>query len=378
MPFLGKQPAEGIHNVLLDAITTSATATYNLTKDSVAYTPVSAQSLMVSLNGVTQAPIAAYTVSGSTIVFASALTSNDVIDYIIGFEGPKVSPNIAEGSITTAMIADNAITSAKIGVDVIVAEDLAANSITVSEITDDAVTTAKIADDAITSALIADDAVVQAAIADDAVNEARLQISNAGSNGQFLSKQSGNTGGLTWADAGISGITSSADGTAMTIDSSERIVMPSQPMFYGSSISAVSGGSLHTESNAVYNIAGQTAGPMQAVSFGKIWVNVGSYWNNTTGVFTVPVAGRYLCYWNNNIHAKTSWPNAHFMHQATMFAVAWQNTTDAAEAYSSLVACGIVEAAVNDKLWPGYRSDYNAPTTETNLGYHQCLIMLLG
>ena len=144
MPFLGKQPADGNHNVLLDAITTSATATYNLTKDSVAYTPVSAQSLMVSLNGVTQAPIAAYTVSGSTIVFASALTSSDVIDYVIAFEGPKVNANIDDGTITTAMIADNAITSAKIGVDVIVAEDLAANSITVSELTDGAITEAKL------------------------------------------------------------------------------------------------------------------------------------------------------------------------------------------------------------------------------------------
>ena len=206
MPFLGKSPSDGNHNVLLDAITTSATATYNLTKDSVAYTPVSAQSLMVSLNGVTQAPIAAYTVSGSTIVFASALTSNDVIDYIICFEGPKVNPNIDDGSITTAMIADNAITSAKIGVDVIVAEDLAANSITVSELTDDAVTQAK--------------------IADDAVDEARLQISNSGTNGHALTYQSGNTGKLTWAAvaASVAGITSSADGTAMTIDSSERIL----------------------------------------------------------------------------------------------------------------------------------------------------------
>lgn len=38
-------------------------------------------------------------------------------------------------------------------------------------------------------------------IADDIVDEANLKISNAGSNGQFLSKQSGNTGGLTWAAA---------------------------------------------------------------------------------------------------------------------------------------------------------------------------------
>ena len=72
-------------------------------------------------------------------------------------------------------------------------------------IADDQVTTASIADDAVTSALVADDAVVQAAIADDAVDEARLQISNAGSNGQYLTKQSGNTGGLTWASVGSTG-----------------------------------------------------------------------------------------------------------------------------------------------------------------------------
>ena len=41
-------------------------------------------------------------------------------------------------------------------------------------------------------------------IADDVVDEANLKISNAGSNGQYLQKQSGNTGGLTWADASSS------------------------------------------------------------------------------------------------------------------------------------------------------------------------------
>ena len=44
-----------------------------------------------------------------------------------------------------------------------------------------------------------DDAASQAKIADEAIDEARLQVSNAGTNGQFLQKQSGNTGGLTWA-----------------------------------------------------------------------------------------------------------------------------------------------------------------------------------
>ena len=46
---------------------------------------------------------------------------------------------------------------------------------------------------------VKDDAASQAKIADEAVDEARLQVSNAGTNGQFLQKQSSNAGGLTWA-----------------------------------------------------------------------------------------------------------------------------------------------------------------------------------
>ena len=40
-------------------------------------------------------------------------------------------------------------------------------------------------------------------IASDVVDEDNLKISNSGTNGQFLQKQSGNTGGLTWADVTI-------------------------------------------------------------------------------------------------------------------------------------------------------------------------------
>ena len=82
--------------------------------------------------------------------------------------------------------------------------------IATGDIADDAITSALIADDAVVAAAIADDAVVQAAIADEAVDEARLQVSNAGSNGQFLSKQSGNTGGLTWAS-----VSATPEGTAI-------------------------------------------------------------------------------------------------------------------------------------------------------------------
>jgi hypothetical protein len=41
--------------------------------------------------------------------------------------------------------------------------------------------------------------IVTANIADEAVTEAKIYVSNAGNNGEFLSKQSGDNGGLTWA-----------------------------------------------------------------------------------------------------------------------------------------------------------------------------------
>ena len=82
MPFIGKTPETGAFR-LIDSITTSATDTYALTVQGDHYFPESARNLIVSLNGVTQAPETAYTVSGSHIVFASALTSSDVIDYIL-------------------------------------------------------------------------------------------------------------------------------------------------------------------------------------------------------------------------------------------------------------------------------------------------------
>ena len=129
MPFIGKSPSEGKNNILLDAITTSATATYNLLKDSVAYSPVSAQSLIVSLNGVTQAPINAYTVSGSTIVFASALTSNDVIDYIIASSAPTMNAIVHDASITSAKLASDSVATAKIVDGSVTVDKLAAGTI---------------------------------------------------------------------------------------------------------------------------------------------------------------------------------------------------------------------------------------------------------
>ena len=70
----------------LDAITTvNGQAAYSMTVSSSAYTPSHQNALIVSINGVTQEPGDSFTISGSTITFAPALATGDVIDYIIDF-----------------------------------------------------------------------------------------------------------------------------------------------------------------------------------------------------------------------------------------------------------------------------------------------------
>ena len=62
-----------------------------------------------------------------------------------------------------------------------------------------------LSDGIITSAKISDGTVAQVDLIDQAVNEAKMQVSNSPTNGYFLSAQSGNTGGMTWAEAGGGG-----------------------------------------------------------------------------------------------------------------------------------------------------------------------------
>ena len=113
MPFIGQQPVTGAYSKL-DSITTSATATYNLQLGGAAYSPASANHLLVSLNGVMQAPQDSFTVSGSTITFASALTSSDNIDFIMALGDVLNIGTPSDGSVNTSQLANSAVTDAKV------------------------------------------------------------------------------------------------------------------------------------------------------------------------------------------------------------------------------------------------------------------------
>ena len=102
--YIGRTPVLG-NFVKLDAITTSATATYNLLNGGVAYFPQTANNCIVSLNGVIQSPTSAYTISGSTIVFSDALTSSDTIDFILVLGDVLSIGTPSDGTITSAKLA---------------------------------------------------------------------------------------------------------------------------------------------------------------------------------------------------------------------------------------------------------------------------------
>jgi len=113
MPYIGKAPASGgFHK--LDNLTASATATYALTLGGSAYYPETANQLLVSLNGVIQAPQDSFTVSGSNLIFDSALTVSDSIDFVVALGDVLGVGTPTDGTITTAKIGNGAVTDAKI------------------------------------------------------------------------------------------------------------------------------------------------------------------------------------------------------------------------------------------------------------------------
>ena len=103
---------------------------------------------------------------------AGAAISNDAID----------SQHYADGSIDTAHIADDQITADKLANSI--NAEIAANTAKVTNATHSGEVTGATA----------------LTIADNVVDEANLKISNTPTNGYVLTAQSGNTGGLTWAE----------------------------------------------------------------------------------------------------------------------------------------------------------------------------------
>jgi hypothetical protein len=108
MPYIGRGLTELQTVEKLDNITfTNSAGPYNLTKSSAAFTPVSANHIILSIDGVVQ--YGNFTVSSSTITFDSSISSTSTCDFILHI-ATALANVPTDGSVTNAKLATSVIT----------------------------------------------------------------------------------------------------------------------------------------------------------------------------------------------------------------------------------------------------------------------------
>ena len=125
MAYVGR----GINNIsnasILDVITfTNSPGPYNLEQGSTAFTPISAQALVISVDGVVQSP-STYTIAAATITFDSSMSSASTNNFIV-HNGVGLITEPADGAVTTAKLAPDAVTNPKIANDAVGVAELSA------------------------------------------------------------------------------------------------------------------------------------------------------------------------------------------------------------------------------------------------------------
>ena len=116
MAYIGKTPVLG-NFVKLDSITVvNGQAAYTMQNGGVNFTSYdNVNQFLVSLNGILQSPTDSFTVSGSTLTFASNLSTGDVIDFVMVLGNTLDIGTPSDNTVTTAKLASDSVTTAKIG-----------------------------------------------------------------------------------------------------------------------------------------------------------------------------------------------------------------------------------------------------------------------
>ena len=107
MSYIGKQPVVGNFQVCDSISVVNGQAAYTLQVGGSNVEPESPNHMLVSLNGVLQAPTSSYTVSGATLTFASNLATGDSIDFVMLLGNVLDIGTPSDGTITEPKLAAN-------------------------------------------------------------------------------------------------------------------------------------------------------------------------------------------------------------------------------------------------------------------------------
>ena len=107
MSYIGKQPVVGNFQVCDSISVVNGQAAYTMQVGGSDVEPESPNHMLVSLNGILQAPTSSFTVSGSTLTFASNLATNDSIDFVMLLGNVLDIGTPSDGVITEPKLAAN-------------------------------------------------------------------------------------------------------------------------------------------------------------------------------------------------------------------------------------------------------------------------------
>ena len=107
MSYIGKQPVVGNFQVCDSISVVNGQAAYTMQVGGSNVEPESPNHMLVSLNGVLQAPTSSYTVSGATLTFASNLATGDSIDFVMLLGKVLDVGTPTDGTVTEPKLAAN-------------------------------------------------------------------------------------------------------------------------------------------------------------------------------------------------------------------------------------------------------------------------------
>ena len=114
MAYVGKVPLTGAYQILDDisgSFTGSTAGPFNLTVSGTAVSPETEASVIISVSGVVQQPISAFTISGSQITFTSNPASSDTfLGTVLGdvFDiGTPTDSTVSAGSLSSTFFVKN-------------------------------------------------------------------------------------------------------------------------------------------------------------------------------------------------------------------------------------------------------------------------------